>query len=450
MLIDRFSGVHSTDCAEAIRCFEDAVRCVAQHRPGAAEALDAALGHDPGLVAAHVLKGFAVLMLARIEFEPAARRSLAAAQAARSALAAPTRSEQALVGALEQACAGRRLAAADLLEARLADEPGDFLALKLAHGLRFMAGDHAGMLAASGRALPTWTDDRPGAGFVFGCHAFSLEEAGLYAGAEAIGLRAVAIEPADAWGLHAVSHVHEMQNRTREGVAWLGASRASWRRCNNFSFHLAWHLALFHLEAGETEETLRIYDEDVRPSPTDDYRDMANATSLLWRLEQFGVDVGGRWAELCAIAKARAHGTSLVFASLHHLLAALSAGDRQTAAALLATLEAKAAVPSEQGHVAATVGVGLARVLMGLDARQNRTDLARLAQDLPRMGGSCAQRDVFMRSLALIAADRGDDIAFERVMSIRGANRRADRLSALAEERLETRRMKRETQLWVA
>src|SRR5215207_6079809 len=51
---------------------------------------------------------------------------------------------------------------------------------------------------------------------------------------------------------------------------------------------MAWHLALFHLETGDHDRVLAIYDTQVRPHPTDDFRDVANAVSLLWRFEQEG------------------------------------------------------------------------------------------------------------------------------------------------------------------
>ena len=114
-----------------------------------------------------------------------------------------------------------------------------------------MLGDASGMLASSARILDRWSPSGAGYGFLLGCHAFALEELGHFEAAERIGRRAVEIEPADAWGLHAVGHVYEMQGRTGQGIAWLEAARPAWSRCNNFTFHIAWHLALFQLERGE-------------------------------------------------------------------------------------------------------------------------------------------------------------------------------------------------------
>ena len=68
--------------------------------------------------------------------------------------------------------------------------------------------------------------------------------------AEAAGRRAVELERRDAWGLHAVGHVMEMEGRAREGLAWFDAHRAEHAHCNNFDYHIWWHRALFELELG--------------------------------------------------------------------------------------------------------------------------------------------------------------------------------------------------------
>jgi hypothetical protein len=443
MIADRFGGAHTSDESEAVAAFEQAVACVAAHRTGAVEALDQALARDPLMVSAEALRGFACIVLARAETVQMGRDALARARAALAAKRHATGSEGALVAALAQACDGRFLVAADILDDHAGEHPHDFLALKLAHSLRFMGGDLPGMLAATSRALPWWTSDRPGAGYVFGCHAFALEEGGHLASAERFGERAVALEPGDAWGLHAVSHIHETQLRIDEGIAWLQGSRAHWSRCNNFRFHLAWHLALFYLEQGEDDRVLDLYDAEIRPTPTDDFRDVANAASLLWRLGQHGIAVGERWAELTAIAGRRREETTLVFASLHNLLALVASGDRASAHALAAAIAAGGAEGGEQSRIGREVGAPVARVVLGLEASEGSALIA-LARDLPRIGGSNAQRDVFLRSLALAAAERGDVAGVASIQSLRPKLRAGDRFARLVAGRLavagETRR----------
>src|SRR5262249_44678315 len=156
-------------------------------------------------------------------------------------------------------------------------------------------------------------------------------------------------------GLHAVSHVFEMGGRIAEGRDWLAQSRPVWSSCNNFSFHMAWHLALLHLEAGDCDAVLAVYDEAIRPSQTDDFRGMANAVSILWRFEQQGVDVGDRWHGLHEIAYRRRTDTTYVFASLHYLLALIAAGDLAAAGDLVEALRRRREDGCDQARVASKI-----------------------------------------------------------------------------------------------
>jgi tetratricopeptide (TPR) repeat protein len=422
-----FAG--SSASAAANGAFARAVHAVAAHRPDAAPALAEALTADPNHVGAHALTGFGRLMLARAELAAPTAEALAAAQAALARRDGGTADERALVAALALAADGRLRASADLLDQAAAERPAALLSFKLSQGLRFMCGDRAGMLRRSSRALDD-LEEPWAAGFVLGCHAFALEEHALYDAAEAVGHRAVTLAPEDSWGRHAVAHVHEMRGETALGVAWIEDSRAHWSRCNNFSFHMAWHLALLHLEQGDHDRVLDIYDREVRPAPTDDFRDMANAVSLLWRLETLGVDVGDRWGALAGIARARQDDVTLVFAALHNLTALVAIGDREGAAHLAQALEARATGADDQAGVARRIGAPFARLLSGLAGPGERRDLDRLLRELPRLGGSNAQRDVFLLALARIAGAAGDGPAFDRVRRLRVTLKAEDRLIA--------------------
>lgn len=428
MLVDRYGGAHSTASQLAVRAFERAVCAVGAHRP-AAEHLQTSLRFDDGLIAAHALLGFANVLLGRSETTAVAAGLSATAKRALCKQGGGTASEAALVAALGFAAGGRLKAAADVLERHLETHPSDFLALKLAHSLRFMSGQPAEMLALTRRLLPYWTSTDAAYGFALGCHAFGLEEMGYFNEAEACGREAYRHERSDAWGLHAVSHVMEMSNRTDEGIAWLEASRADWSNCNNFAFHIGWHLALFHLERGDISTVLSIYDGDVRAARTDDFRDMANAASLLWRLEQEGVDVGDRWSELHDIAWRRRQDTTYVFATLHYLLVLVARGDRVGAADLKAALGERArATADDQSSVAAHIGLPLADVIAGADGTTvSHEVMAQTATLLQGIGGSHAQRDVFFRTLLLSAARNGNAETVAALSRARHYTRSSDR-----------------------
>lgn len=366
------------------------------------------LAHGPDFAMGHAARGLFCLLLARREMVAPAGAALAAARAA-TARAGATARETAYVEALADWLDGRPSAAADRLDRTLADHPADALTLKLVHQIRFMLGDAGGMRRSIEDVIEAYDDGHPAAGYVHGCHAFALEETGAFAAAEFAGRRALELAPDDAWGLHAVAHVHDMTGRAAAGVAWLDGRHAAFGHCNNFRYHVWWHKALFHLDLGEIDAVLALYDDAVRPDHTDDFRDIANGASLLSRLEIEGVDVGSRWEELATISEGRTDDGCLVFADLHYLLA-LCGGDRtESAARLVARMQADATrAEDEMGRVTADPGVAAATALAAFRAGDYRAAHRAFQSCRPRMqtiGGSHAQRDVFER-LAIEAAIR--------------------------------------------
>ena len=417
---DRFGLRHARGGPAALGHFARATEGVLAYRADMMTALDDALAEEPDLPAAHALRGLSLLLGARRETVAMARDCLAQAEAAR----AETADEVALIRALQAGLCRGLTAAAEVLEAHLAQRPTLSLLVKLATGLRFTGGDSDGMLAATARLLPAWAPDMPGYSHVLGCHAFALEEAGVFAEAEAQGRRALALHADDPWAIHAVAHVMEMTQRPAEGIALIEGLRPYWQTGNPFARHVSWHLALFRLEQGDAAAALALYDHEIRPDRSEDNRDLANATALLWRLRQAGVGVGDRWAELAAIARCRREETTLVVASLHRLLALLAVEDQAAAhATVMALVTAAQSGTTEQAWVAAAVGLPLARALVAMADGAAALPLDRIAAGLAPMGGSHAQRDVFVRSL-LLACD--DPAMADRILAVRRRLKRDD------------------------
>lgn len=425
-MFEIYNSSHSIDDADALAFFDEAVVALARHRPGVLTMLDSALARCPDFIAAHVVKGFANLFLAYREYHEDAEHCLAHAQVILDKIK-PKKLEICLVTALRHGVDGHFLKAADVLEEGLREEPINFLMLKLSYGLRFMAGDPVGMLRLTSSVLPKWSPSTPAAGYFFGCHAFALEEAGHYRDAERCGLRALSLAPDDAWGLHALCHVQEMEGRIDEGIAQIETSRKTWQGCNNFRFHVAWHLALFYIEAGRFDDALTIYDREIRAIHSDDYRDFANASSLLKRLQHNGVDVGHRWNELAVIAIRRADETSLMFASLHQLMALLSCGLADDARLSLVAWQQQASRgATDQSDVASHVGILLFKILMG-EVKTDAPSFEKAARELSAIGGSFAQRDVFLREVIRCALGAGHQQAVQKILALRGRMHAQDR-----------------------
>ncbi|MEM9725873.1 MAG: tetratricopeptide repeat protein [Pseudomonadota bacterium] len=420
----------------AVDAWNAAVRAFLAHGASTPAHLADALAAAPlGFPLAEAAKGFFLLLLGRPELRDTAADALRAAQ---HALPQATAREQAVAEALALYLSGSPARAADRLDAALSAAPGDGLLMKLVHGLRFVLGDLQGMRRSIEAALPAFTPSHPAYGYALGCHAFALEETGSYLAAERAGRAAVARAPDDAWGLHAVAHVMDMTNRTGDGVAWITSQTGKWGHCNNFGYHIWWHLALFHLDRGEISEVLRLYDAHIRHDHTDDYRDISNGASLLARLECEGVDVGDRWEEMASLAERRTEDGCVVFADLHYLLALGATGREAASGRLIGALQSAAQRKiSCMDQVADAAGVAAAHGLHAFamaDYVQAHAALSSALPKLQRVGGSHAQRDVFER-LAIEAALRSG-LLTEARRAIQDRTRRRGALDAYAEIRL--------------
>ena len=426
--------------AEAVARFDDVMGGYLGFRADVGDRLKAALAADPECPLTLCARGYFTLLLSTRRLIGRAREALAAAEAAAAKHGATSR-EAAHIAALGAWCAGDVDAALRRWEDILAGHPRDVLALKLAHFWHFYLGASAAMNRSVAAALPAWTEDVPGHGYVLGLRAFGLEECGEYAAAEQAGRRAVEIDPADAWAIHAVAHVLEMRDRPRDGVAWISGLAPHLAGCNNFRFHVWWHRCLFHLELDELDAVLDLYDREVRAESTADYLDIVNATSLLWRLEEAGVDVGNRWAELAQQSLSRIDDHMLVFADAHFAMALAAGGDGTAADRMLAATADYARSNETEGRVMADVGAAVCEAVLA--HRRGRFDrvvelLLPVRDKIIRIGGSHAQRDLFEKML--ISACLGDgrnhtarELLAERLHR-RPANRWAQRALARASQ----------------
>jgi tetratricopeptide (TPR) repeat protein len=403
-LSDDLSGIPTSLPADLIGDWNRVISGILSHAAHTGPDLNRVLSAAPDFALGQAIRGVSCLLLGRIEMVAVAREAYAAALAGASA----TMREIAFVHALGDWLSGRPTRAAARIQVILNLNPRDALAMKMIQAIHFVMGRPDAMRASVEGVMDAWSD-HPARGYLLGCHAFTLEETGEYARAERIGREGVALAPDDAWGLHAVAHVFDMTGRARDGLDWLTGREASWAHCNNFRFHVWWHRALMHLDLGEHEAALALYDADIRAEKTDDYRDISNGASLLSRLELEGVDVGNRWEELANLSENRATDGCLAFADLHYMLA-LCGGERASAAAaMIARMRNANAAVCEAQRIIAHPGLHVAQGLQAFAAGEYSTAWMHLRaghSDLQRIGGSHAQRDVFDR-ITIEAALRG-------------------------------------------
>jgi len=317
-----------------------------------------------------------------------------------------TPAELSHVDALQLWAAGDFRQAAATWNSILVDNPTDVVALKFAHDTFFFTSDAEFIRDVLARTYDVWKNEyrmNPAYGFITGMYAFALEETNYYERAEKMGKEAVELNPCDAWATHAVAHVMDMQSRISEGISWLEETQR-WRECDSLSTHLNWHTALMYLELEKGEEVLNIYDTRIRKENKASPLDLVDASSLLYRCELLGIDVGDRWEHLMNLWMDHMDNRGLTFGDLNAMMAALRSSKHSgSAEKLLDSMRDFASKYGDSpnvyhGPVYKNSGVPLSEAMMAYNSQDYASAVRELfpKPDITRgIGGSAAQRDVF-------------------------------------------------------
>ncbi len=172
------------------------------------------------------------------------------------------------------------------------------------------------------------------------------------------------------------------------------------------------------LDLGQHDAVLASYDANIRNlnapltlAAPDQFNDLQNATALLWRLEQLGLDVGARWEELADKAEARIGDSAYLLLPPHLMLALAATGREEASARFLAALREQADDP-RRWDAAAIRDVVLPVCEAGQAHRrgQHAQVVTLLQPRLDRirlLGGSNAQRDLFRQILIELGHESG-------------------------------------------
>jgi hypothetical protein len=218
------------------------------------------------------------------------------------------------------------------------DYPRDIVALALAHALDFRLGRRRMLRDRIAQVLPEWSARQAHYASVLAMYAFGLEENGQYRQAEKTARRALAFDPGHPGAIHVVAHVLEMEGRTREGLAFLNKTEAAWMEGTGYSVHLAWHRALFHLDAGEPACAIAAYDGEIANGAAD-MNSLADASALLWRLRLRKIDLGDRWLSLADRWAMQPLAGARAFYLMHATLAFAAAERSEALARTLSALQ---------------------------------------------------------------------------------------------------------------
>jgi hypothetical protein len=389
---DSLGNPLTLESGDSLAAVNDFVEGFIASEARAVNILDVARGDASPIVQAYAA---AVHMFAESREAPANARPFIDAALANASGATPR--ERRFVHAVLAWVKGDIPRAVELHQEQVREHPRDLASVKLGQYHLFNIGDSAGMLRLAQAALPE-AGDVP---YLHGMAAFAWEQCHRLDEAEAAATRAIAMRRKEPWAHHALAHVMLTQGRTREGRAFMQDVSDTWTGLNSFMVtHNWWHQALFALALDDHGEALRLYDHQVWGVAKDYSQDQINAVSLLARLELAGVDVGDRWQDLANYLAPRLQDQVLPFLDVQYLYGLARAG-RPEAQVLMRNIEAHA--PQAAAHSRATwqrVALPAARGLLAHATGEWADAADQLALALPNLeqiGGSHAQRDLFLR-----------------------------------------------------
>jgi hypothetical protein len=214
--------------------------------------------------------------------------------------------------------------------------------------------------------------------------AMVREEQWRYDEARAIADRTLVEEPECAPAVHVITHVNYETGEHAAGIAWLDG----WRRGRAplfYETHFPWHNALHALALGDVEAALARFNDEIGPTAVID------GGSLLWRCRLANAEIADEGRAAADFIAPMLESLPMPFAAFNVCLALAAAGDSAALKSMSLRLEA------DERPAFADLIAPIARALRAMvDGRPDDAvaSLQPLLADLPRLGGSDAQREV--------------------------------------------------------
>jgi tetratricopeptide (TPR) repeat protein len=393
-LEDRFGLALSTKNEAAVSDYVAAVDLMLSANAGAEALFDRALAADPDFALARIAKARLYQVQARI---PDAKTEAAAARALGHQVSSR---EGRHIEIMALAIDGNGPQAMALLQEHLADYPHDGLALSLALGVFGLLGfsgrvdHHEAQLALLESLAPQWGEDW---WFLTYLGWARIELGDIARGAEEVE-RALVGNPRNAFASHARAHGYFEAGDAEQGAAFIEKWLPDYDRAGQLHGHLSWHLALFELARGNADRARALYADAVRPavSAAPPLFSLADAASFLWRWQiyELGDDLGG-WPEVEAHVRQYFPQAGIHFADVHAALAEGAGGDREAGLTRVGASRDRVATGRQpQGSVVPLLCAGALDFARG-DYAMAVGHLGAGLAELPRIGGSHAQREVF-------------------------------------------------------
>lgn len=245
------------------------------------------------------------------------------------------------------------------------------------------------------RLAPVYGDDSA----FLADYSYVLHEMDRFAEARALSERALALYPRNAPASHNLSHVFYETNDHESGITFLETWMPDYPTNAQLYGHFSWHLTLFALASGQFERFWDIYERSLQPPTMLSPTKLPDTASLLWRLHIYdAVDAPLPWQPVRDLAAAFAK-PGMTFFDVHAALAYAGAGDDAAMGALIEGLQQLAA----SGHLlAGNVSLPLVRGVAAFkrgNYDETIREIAPVASEIVRIGGSNAQREVFEDTL---------------------------------------------------
>jgi tetratricopeptide (TPR) repeat protein len=388
----------STPERAAVDAYDRGVRALLGFGADTIDCFRTAVATDPDFALARAGLAVSLYLMEKI---PEGRAQM---ELATGAVASLSPRERRHVQALALWVAGRGNEAAPMMKALLAEHPSDLLLMQRLYFIYFWQGRSAEMLELTESLRPALGEDS----FTLGYHAFALEENRRFGEALPLAERALALDPRNAWAVHAMAHVLYECGENDRGIDILPAKIHPCDHLGYFRNHLLWHLALLHLAEGRYERVGRMFQSVFGDIPIAIGSDLQDSVSLAWRLDLFGHPDPKRWAHLGAAARGWLDVPLLLFHDLHVGMALAASGDWTSAELQLERLRGRAKKSRN-----ATLPEVVVPLLEGLHAFARGEYAAAVGKIDPiegrivEVGGSHAQRELFHDTL-LAATLRAD------------------------------------------
>ena len=425
---DRFDQPITTSSSRAVELYDAAVDLLFALQPGSGPLIDEALTIDPDFALAHCAKARSLATVGNIR---EARRHAALGRDLAAPLTARERDHANIVSLVLH---GESREALRAVREHAAAYPRDAVPLSFALGVYGLLGFggfndfHARQAELLESVAHAWGDDW----WFLAAFGWALVEAGGAGRGVPMLDRAMQLNPDNANAVHGRVHAYYEEGAPAEGEALIETWLPDYDRSAVLHGHLSWHQALFALQRGDTERAFDTYANSVRPAASRALPMFTtiDAASFVTRAATAGHPPGNRETqEVAAFARKHFPEPGVPFVNAHLAMAYAAAADDDS----LDRLERGVATLLDEG--AQTSGPVISLVCEAIAAygrgqhETARERMGRAMSDLERLGGSHAQRDVFI-DLAISAAvhagarDEAECIARER------STRRASHLDA--------------------